>query len=373
MAEWKLERREIDPLLKGLTLYGTGGGGEAAWGKVILENEFAQGRECRLISPEEVADDAFVCCGGIMGSVKSLDAVTFEDITAEWETDFPLIKAIRAMEELMGRRVDYLIPFEVGALNTPVILSAAARLGIPMIDGDGNGRSAPETQMTSFIGHDVSLYPMPLVDRLGNTTIVVKGNEPTYADEVGRFIVVKGGNLGANAHYPMTGAQLKKACVPGTVSDALHLACEIEQEAAAGGDPVEVFRRHFHGKLLFKGVIREMEGEDKGGFYLTNILLEGSGGFAGQQAKLVIKNETMALWVDGRLRIQFPDRAFMLNPSNGEGIPSVTHRPGLEMAIVGAPCHPRIRECMETEIGRQSFGGARYGYPELEYVPFEQL
>lgn len=369
MKEYVWKRADIGPLLKGLTIYGTGGGGEAEWGRVILENEFAQGRVCRLVRPEEVPDDAFVCSGGIMGSVKALGDVSYEEIAAQWEVDFPLVNAVRTMERLMGKKVDYLAPFEVGGLNTPVIMSAAARLGIPMIDGDGNGRSAPETQMTSFIGHGVDLYPMPLSDRYGNITIVLKAHETTYADEVGRFLVVKGGALGANAHYPMTGKQLKESCIPHTVSGALELGQKVDACRARGISALEEVVRHFHGRELFRGTVRRVEGVDRGGFYLTDLELAGNGGSA---AKLVIKNETMVLWVDGAIQIMFPDILLLLDPTTGEGVTSVNLREGMELALVGAPCHERIAAFMDTPVGKASFGGARYGYDALAYQPFRR-
>ncbi len=129
------------------------------------------------------------------------------------------------MEEIKGKKLDYIIPFETGGLNTPVIMSAAARMGIPVIDGGdgGVGRAAPETHMTSFIGHGVSLNPMPLVDHQGNAIVVTDSNEPTYADEIGRFVVTRGGGLGANSHYAMTGKELRESCVPRSLSMALEI------------------------------------------------------------------------------------------------------------------------------------------------------
>lgn len=368
MCKYVLTKEDIEPLLSGLTIYGTGGGGESAFGRVILHNEFTQGRELEVVSPEDIPDDAFVCSGGIMGSVKALESVSYEELVAEWEQDFPLVNAVRTMERLCGRKVDYMIPFEVGALNTPVIMSACARLGIPMIDGDGNGRSAPETQMTCFVGHGVDLYPMPLSDRYGNVTIVEKANELTYADEVGRFIVVKGGNLGANAHYPMSGAKLKEACVPHTVLDALALGHKLE--SCTGAEAVEMVRKHFGAKELFSGTIKSIEGIDKGGFYLTDCELIGKGSWAGHTAKMINKNETMALWVDGKLKIMFPDCLFMLEPETGCGIPSVTLSAGMDITLIGAPCHPRIAEFIETPVGQACMGASRYGYDELKYQPF---
>lgn len=373
MSKRTIRADEFDDFLRGLVIYGTGGGGEEAWGRALLENDVKKGRACEIIDPEDISDDAFVCSGGIMGSVKSLENISYEDINAEWEGDFPLIKAVRTMERLMNKKVDYIIPFEVGALNTPVIMTAAARLGIPMIDGDLVGRSAPETQMTSLIGNGVGLYPMPLIDRDGNATIVLESKSYTYADEVGRFIVVKGGGLGANAHYPMTGKQLKEACVPHTVTNALKFGRAISEANAKGADPVEAFRRETGGVLLFNGVIKDVSSEDKGGFFLTSLTMEGKGDFIGRTLKMAVKNESMAVWIDGKLSIMLPDSAFMLDPATGAGITSINHKEGLAMSVVGAECHPRVRKCMESEAGKIAFSGARYGLPELSYMPFAEL
>ena len=131
--------------------------------------------------------------------------------------------AFREMENIMGKKLDFVIPFEAGGINTPIIMSLAARLGIPVINGDALGRSAPETQMTSFIGHGVSLYPMPLVDGYGNTVVVKKAVTSTYADEMGRVVVTRGGGFGGNSHYPMTGKQLKESCVPRCITKSIEI------------------------------------------------------------------------------------------------------------------------------------------------------
>ena len=373
MARWKLNKDDIDALLIGYGIYGTGGGGDPEWGRIILENDFNKGRTIDIVDPEDVEDDAFVCSGGIMGSVKALESMSYEEIVASWENDFVLLKAVREMEKLKGRKIDYIIPFEAGGLNSPVIMTLAARMGIPVINADAVGRSAPETQMTSFIGYGISLTPMPLVDNKGNTIVVMESTETTYADEVGRFVVTKGGGMGANAHYAMTGAQLKKSCIPGAVSNSIRIGKAILNAKAKGQNPVEAFIAGEKGLKLFEGVVHEVEGEDKGGFYLTNVTMDGAGEFSGKKAKLVIKNEVMAVWVDGKIKSVFPDLACMLYSDNGLGVMSAELKAGMKITVVGLPCHDRMRKCMETEAGRKALGGARYGYPELEYVPFEKL
>ncbi len=373
MARWILDQNDVDAMLIGFSIYGTGGGGDPEWGRKIIENDFSKGRFYNIIDPEDVEDDAFICSGGIMGSVKALEDMSYDEIIASWEDDFILMKAIREMEKIKGKKVDYIIPFEAGGLNSPVIMTLAARLGIPVVNADAVGRSAPETQMTSFIGYGISLNPMPLVDNKGNTIVVMNSNESTYADEIGRFVVTKGGGMGANAHYAMSGAELKKSCIPGAISNSIRIGKLILEAKEKGKNPVEEFTEKEKGLKLFEGTVTEVVGEDKGGFYLTNVILNGSGGFINKTAKLVIKNEVMAVWVDGAIKSVFPDLACMLYTESGIGVMSSDIKEGMKISLVGLPCHDRLRFCMSTEAGKKALGGARYGYPELEYVPFEQL
>src|SRR5512143_2457463 len=54
--EWILTSEEIEPLLEGLAIQGTGGGGSPDWGRQILENEFRRGRTMRLVDPDALPD-----------------------------------------------------------------------------------------------------------------------------------------------------------------------------------------------------------------------------------------------------------------------------------------------------------------------------
>ncbi|HSW35532.1 MAG TPA: DUF917 domain-containing protein [Candidatus Limnocylindrales bacterium] len=373
MSGYVLQKEDVAPLLEGLAVLGTGGGGSPLWGKAILEKEFTAGREINIVDPQDVPDDALVVSGGLMGSVKTLEEMSISELLNKWEKRFELIEASRVMEAYLGQKIDYVIPFEVGGLNTPVIMAMAARMGIKTVDGDALGRSAPETQMTSFLAHGVSLTPMPLVDAVGNAIIVTGQSSPVFADEIGRWMVTRGGGMGANNHYPMSGATLKKAAVPNSISFALMIGREILTARQKRVDPVAAVTAAVKGFPLFQGEIISMQGEDKGGFYITNVTLIGMKEFGGSEARLVIKNETMALWVNDSLKAVFPDLVCMLDPQSGEGIMSVDLVKGKQLYLIGMPCHPRLSDGLKNSAAAEAFGGQRYGHPELKYVPMEEL
>lgn len=373
MAIWNVKKEDIDAFLAGMATYGTGGGGNPETGRGLLEAGFRAGRSFQIIDPEDVPDDAWICSGGIMGSVRTLRDEGGEQGQDMEDSAKMLVKAIRTMEQIKGKKVDYLIPFEVGGSNTPVILSAASMLGIPAIDADGVGRAAPETQMTIWIGKGISLTPMPVVAQDGNRVVVMDGNEPTYADEIGRVVVVKGGGTAANAHYFMSGREMKNCSCLHILSRALELGRVQMKSVEKGESCIDTVRRMLGGRTLIRGVIRSEQGVDEGGFYLTELLVDGTGEWDGHEARLVLKNETMLIWVDGALRCVFPDYIFMLDPATGISVQTADIRAGMEIEFVGAPCDPRLSETLETESGRKAFTCGRYGHPELTYIPFAQL
>ncbi|WP_227761923.1 DUF917 domain-containing protein [Zhaonella formicivorans] len=372
MAEYIIKMEDVDPLMEGLAILGTGGGGNPEWGRAIMKKDLEAGKEYKIVDPEDVADDALITSGGIMGSVKTLESMSMEELLKGWDERFEIVEALKCLERLYNRKVSHIVPFEVGGLNTPVMFAVAARTGITVINGDALGRCAPETQMTSFIGHGISLTPMPLADHKGNTIIVTESANSIFPDQIGRWMVTNGGGLGGNVHYPMSGAELKRAVVPKTITKAMEIGKIVIKAREKGQDPVKAFIEYSNGIHFLKGQVVKVSGEDRGGFYLTVVELQGQGLFEGHQAKLVIKNETMALWVDGELKVLFPDMVCMLT-EDGRGIMSVEIKEGMVMNLVGMPCHPRLRASATSDIGQEAFSPARYGFPELVYQPLEEL
>lgn len=360
---------DVAVFLKGLSVMGTGGGGSSSFGQAIIENDLARGRRYTLVDLEEVPDDALVASGGIMGSVKVLDRFSPAEIVEQWESKFELLMAFQAMEEHLGRKIDYVVPFELGGLNTPVILSLAARLGIPVINGDGLGRAAPETQMTSFMGHGVPIVPMPLVDWEENLIIVKEASSPFVPDEIGRFVITRAGGLGANAHYPMTGEVARNVIIPGTISFSLDLGRRI----AALSNPEEVARvvaDQTRGQFAFHGSVASIREEEAMGFLVQKA--EITDAFSEESIEIIIKNEFMMAVKDGRVGCVFPDLIMMIDEKR-RGVMSSELEVGQQVWLIVAPCHPQLRAAAQTLEGRAAFSPKRFGQPRVSYQAVENL
>ena len=372
MPERVLSKDELKDMLVGVGILGTGGGGDPEiFGRPLVEWDTEKGREYRIIDPPDISDDAFVVCGGYGGSVKTI--VSALKRLDKWESKFQLLEALRIMESISNKKADYVVPFELGGLNTPVILSLAARAGIVAVDGDGLGRAAPETQMSSFFGHGISLTPMPFVDMEGNVFVVRQAVKPSYPDEMMRAAIVLNGGSGANTHYPMSGRQLKESVVPNTISLSIDVGRLIREALEAKKSPVEAFAQAVKGWELFRGAVQTIRGEDKGGFYHVKATVKGTDRYKGKKLEVIFKNETMMARLDKKLVSVFPDLLCMLDPRSGQGIMTANLRTGTKIVFVGAPAHGRLRECLKTEGGRQAFDAVRYGYPNIRYRQIETL
>lgn len=368
---WELrEPADLEALLVGVGIFGTGGGGDPkGWGRSIFDGDRAAGRKYVLVDPSEVEDDAFVLSGGYLGSVA--EDQKLDRMVESWETNFELEKAIRINEAEHGKRAKYLIPFELGGGNTPVVLSCAARLGIAVIDGDGVGRAAPETHMCSFLAHGVSLTPMPLVGGDG-TELVVRAGDNLLADAVGRCVAARQGGLLANAHYGMTGRDLKRCAVGGSISRALELGRFVLASSKKGEEGLDAVCEHVGGFPLVHAKVDRLAQRDSAGFYLLDVRLKGVGRDAGRTIDLVVKNEAMCALEKGRPLVIFPDLLLLLHPETLEGVMTPELEKGVELLIAAVPCDPVLRSGLETQAGREAFSAARYG-ESFDYTPVEEL
>jgi DUF917 family protein len=365
-----MSKQDAYDMLIGVGILGTGGGGDPEkFGKPMVDWDYNKGRSYELTDPENIDNDAFIVCGGYMGSVK--DFMSIGDRLEAWETRYELHEALKITEMTTGKKVDHLVPFELGGTNTTVMLSLANRAGITSVDGDGLGRSAPETQMITFVGYGISLCPMPVVTKGGSVIIVQETSSPALADEIGRFAVVQDGGAGANNHYYQTGAQLKKSVISNSISKSIELGKSVRDANESGSSPIDAFLDVMGGTLLTNGIVEKVKGEDRAGHWhvLVTIKLDELQG----KFQLVVKNEYMMVMCDEQPVVMFPDLICLHYPETGHGIMSSDLKEGMKVVVTALPAHERLRYAGSTEIGKKAFSPERYGHPELEYKPMEDI
>ena len=161
----ELNKEDLENIVRGACLLSSGGGGTYSSGLNLLK-AFIKGPyyDQDYVDYIDVDDLPNSCtdCGLVVAYMGAPEAIANLKYP---EAGVNAAKKVKALMEAKGQKLAYIVPVEIGALSSIVACTVAAKLGIPVINGDGAGRAVPELTMTTFAGHDVSTNPTILANK----------------------------------------------------------------------------------------------------------------------------------------------------------------------------------------------------------------
>jgi uncharacterized protein len=368
--------QEAEDLLRGLTLYGTGGGGRPDKGREYLLPRVETDAGIGWTHLSEIPEDAWVCTVFGMGSIAPTPVLSDEERAAlgygRTTVDRPMVEAVRDLESASGRRVAALIPFELGAGNTAGPIDAACELGVPTVDGDFAGRAIPQLNQTTAAIAGLPFCPAAICDAWGNRLLFRAAHSLPVAERVGKLISIATKlpdprPACAHAGYLMTGRDARRVVVPGTITRALSVGQAIREAREGGRDPVAAAADALAGWTIFLGVVRQKPWESRDGYMVGEIRLEGRGAFAGRRLRIWFKNENHIAWLDDRPHVTSPDLVMVLDWRTGEPFTNTDLPEGHEVGVLAARAHPLLRSSAALAV----LGPAAFGFP-VPYVPVEE-
>jgi len=356
-------RNDIEDLVVGTTILGTGGGGSPQTGRTALESDLAAGLKLRIIGLDEVAEDALVVSPYYVGSVapgagKPTKKKTIAD---------PFKVGFEFMEQYFKRKIGSTVASELGGGNTAAALHVAAQLGIPLVDGDLLGRAAPELHQSTTHVFGGSMAPSVVVSETGDVVFIERYADVDDYEAIARYVSVIAGGHAAVIDTPLTKSQASKVVIKGTISKSLAVGKALREAHSKESDPVEAVRRALDGWLIFRGVVEKHEWRDEKGFLFADATLKGTGRWAARTFRSWIKNEHIFAWLDGKPIVMPPDLIIFLD-AKGYGVTNDVLKPGLEASVLAA----RAPDVWRTPKGLEYFGPKHFGF-EYPYVPVERI
>jgi hypothetical protein len=346
-----LRDRELKDIIQGATLLGSGGGGSAENGMQLADSLLKITEEVKLVESKEVPDYSNVCVVAGMGAPEVL-------LKRGWENED--VPAFKLLEQVVGKKMDYVTAIETGGFNSITPLHAAAAMGIPAVDGDGVGRAIPQLEMTMFSVHNLPIAPLTVADPYGNSAVLYPIN-PTMAEKMARGITVEFGMKAGLACHPMAGWQMKKAVIPETYTIAEKVGGAIRETREVGDDPVKAVVDVTGGYEITRGVVKKKEVETRGGFDYGKVYVG--------DVRVDYKNENMIAWRGDKPVVISPDLICWIT-TDGKPLTNADIKEGLEVAVIGIKAHERWR----TPEGLAVFKPVlqELGYKE-KYIPVEEL
>ena len=360
----KVSQKNLEYIAKGAAFLGTGGGGDPYVGRLLAMNAVAEFGAPKVIDADSLNDGANVFTIAMLG----VPAVLGEKAACGDDVDL----AIRRLEQRLGRKADALVGIEIGGINSLLPIMAAARLGLPLVDADGMGRAFPEIQMVTYNVYGVSCTPLVITDDHLASVIVDTGNAKAAEDLV-RLASVHLGCSVILSSYPMTGLDVKRTAVRGTLTLALQIGRVIAQ-AARTGNPVEAVVDYLRttpyynqSKVLFDGRVVDIHREIRSGFsvgYCTLTALDGSA----SEMEILFQNENLVAKQDGQVKAIVPDLICLVDRETAEPIPVEFLKYGQRLKVIGTSAAPIMRTPESLAI----FGPKAFGIDE-PFVPLEEI
>lgn len=333
----------------------------------------AEGRQFRMIPADAVPDNwAVVMAGGGIGGGGAWEHVIERTRRQNLPTiDNANLAAMAALSRHLGKPFNAVIQNETTGATLNAFMTASA-VGLPVVDACPAGRAKPEVQQSIPFISGIPVTPAALVTRWGDTIVVDRAVDDFRYEDIARSIAVASGGGVSNARGVLSGGDIRRATIPGVLSEAILFGRTVREAAERGEDPIAALKQVANGYELFRGVVSKAEERGERGFTWWDVELTGVGPFAGHTYTVWVKNENMVSWFDGRPDVTAPDLIYNLDPRTGRAMASG----GLGGYVVGDEVYMMGREAnspaWRTPRGIEVIGPRHFGF-DFDYRPIEDV
>jgi DUF917 family protein len=343
---------DLDDLALGAAVLGTGGGGDPYIGKLMARTAIEEFGPVPLIQLEDVPDEIRILTCGAMGA----PTILIEKIASGDELGL----AFDTYEAHVGYKIEAVMPFEAGGVNSTTPVMIAAKRGLPLVDADGMGRAFPQLEMETFNVYGVPAAPVAIADEQGNCGII-NTQSAAKAEWVARGITIRMGGQAYIANYGMDGQTARRVSVPGTVSLAIGIGRTLREARENHRDMmtslIEFFATtHYEeARIVGSGKVTDVSRRMENGWSVGIVTIEPFGG--GAPMKIRIQNENLVVEQGEDVLAIVPDLICLLDVDTAEPILTERLRYGQRVNILAVRVPPIMRTPEALEVfGPRAFG-----------------
>ncbi|MEM0244147.1 MAG: DUF917 domain-containing protein [Zestosphaera sp.] len=345
----------MNDMIYGAALLGAGGGGSITQGLKIIKEIIDSGRKVVIADLSEVSDEELAVVSAGMGS----------PLAAKYGWRNEHLPAFDLLEKFLGRKINYVVPIEIGAGNVAVPVHTAAFKDRILIDGDGAGRAIPELELTTFDIYGVPISPMSISDWEGNGAILFTKDAVT-AEKISRNITVAFEGVAGIALYLMSGVMARNVIIPGTLTFSTNIGKILRTCREKGIEPVEVLRRELNAYVLGSGKVINKVMKTVGGFDIGLVEVAEE---RGSKLRVHLKNENIIAERDGRVLAMAPDLVCWLS-KDGTPLTNTDIEVGMSVWVIGFKAHEKLRTDKALKAFEHLYADVGF---KMKYVPIEEL
>ncbi|MBI2543097.1 MAG: DUF917 domain-containing protein [Candidatus Aenigmarchaeota archaeon] len=341
-----LNSEDYENLLIGSKILGCGGGGDPNKARKYLEK--LSKSKVRMINLDELAENSKIFTVFMIGSSAS-----------EEKTPNTIFVAKDELEKIVGK-MDAIIPVEIGPGAVFEALNYASEFDLPIVDADiVGGRSAPEVYLETITIGKIKRTPMILVNSDNDMIILKNIDDWTRIEKISRTFATVSGGYAYAVGYPMETGNVKNFLVKNSLTKSIELGNYIKNKN------LREFFEKYGGKIIFKGILRKINKENKGGFLIGDIEIDGKDEFTNSELEIWFKNENLVSWINGKPYVTCPDLITITDPEYN-GIYNRDLKVGMEVSVIGMPAD----EIWSSKEGIKIFNPRIFGF-NIDYTPIK--
>lgn len=337
-----LSDTDVQDILQGAAIYGSGGGGHFFEGDHYARLAKATGRQPHLIPLSSLPNESMLAGGYLLGSV-----CPEETLCIDTDAEPPILRALQALHT----EVNAVVPIEIGVSNIALALYISALSGVPIVDADPSGRSVPECVHSTFAIAEVPVGDVVAANADGEI-FMMKGVKTDGREEdlLRALCGLTSDSTLAVIDHVLPAKVLRGCLIEGTVSRALRLG-KVYRAFKAKGGVAERVAREGGGKVLFNGIVEIVECKEDDGFTIGSVEIRDKNN-PNKKMKLHIKNENMYAEINGEVVVTIPEIISVFDKTNGNIILNPKFDIGLEVVVIVLPAPKEFL----TERGLELFG-----------------
>jgi len=327
MSEWVIDEETVEVIAIGTQLLGSGGGGDIAFDLPPVREAIRRYGPVKVVSCNSLHPESLIVPIGFMGA--PLEPSTLTAGQKELE------RVLEAVEIHYGKKVDALIPLEIGGGNGLTPLAHAGRLNIPVLDADTIGRAFPMLHMTSCRMAGIAPNPAFIADSEGNV-VCCRATSAEALERLARAITSASGSVTALATYIVRGFEAKKALLLGSYTHAYALGYAFLQ----GKMP---------GHAVAEGMIHSFTPKVEGGFLRGKMALDSG-------VSIAFQNEYFFVTEGNTILASTPDVIAIIDKENNAPLAIEGIKEGQHVRVFAIASHPLWKTKKGLEIaGKEAF------------------
>lgn len=345
MRELTLE--DLDDMVLGATLLGTGGGGDPYIARLMVRQAIEDFGPVTIVDADELDPDGLVLSTAVIGA----PTVIVEKVPGGME----FAGCVNALKSYLGKEPVALMSIEVGGMNTLIPLAVAAELGLPVVDADSMRRAFPQIEMTVFTLAGIPAAPMSVADEKGNV-VVFETTTNQVAEKLARASVIQLGMANGISCYPMTAGQVAQHGIRGSMTYCVDIGRKLAAVTRGEEGAFDAFLEFSGGERIFTGKIIDIDRRTTEGFARGTVVLEHLTDTT-RTMRVEIQNELLIAFEDGEAVVTTPDLIAFLDHENAQPMTTESLAYGQRVDVIGLPCAPEWHQDGMLElVGPQAFG-----------------